>query len=183
MLSGKCYYLWILLLLISCQQQSDNLFLSNLNVLGDSPLYTTYAAHMERSEFVLDEGYALIFNNPERGVEFTTDTGGDICLGFQFENKWIQDIKDFHIKPVIAKSYPDLVEMHFYPIEEIRVNLFFLVKSSSHALLKIDILNESNKQINLSIVPFIKNEKRGFSTAISSDEAVIFTHEEYPDSH
>lgn len=104
MLYGKCYYLWILLLLISCQQPSDQLFLSNLNASGDSPLYTTYAAHMERSEFVLDEGYALIFNDQQRGIEFTTDTGGDICLGFQFENNWIQDIKDFHLKPIITKS-------------------------------------------------------------------------------
>ncbi len=80
-------------------------------------MYTTYAAHMERSEFVLDEGYELIFNDPERGVEFTTDTGGDICLGFQFENKWVQALEDFHLKPIITKSYPDLVEMHFYPVE------------------------------------------------------------------
>lgn len=182
MMLKNCTYLLISFLLISCQRQSDNLFLSNLNASGDSPIYTTYAAHMERSEFTLDEGYELIFNDPKRGIEFTTDTGGDICLGFEFEDKWVQIIDDFHIKPIITKSYPDLVEMHFYPVEDIKVNLFFLVKSSSHALLKMDVLNESNKLANFSIIPFIKNEKRGISTAALTDGAVIFTHEEYPDA-
>ena len=43
-------------------------FLSNLNVQAEDPLYTTYAAQMERSEFTLDQAYHLQFYQPDEGL-------------------------------------------------------------------------------------------------------------------
>ncbi|MCK4297417.1 MAG: hypothetical protein KAX28_12275, partial [Candidatus Marinimicrobia bacterium] len=42
-------------------------YLSNLSATKDSPLFTTYAASMERSEFTLDEGYHFLFYDSSRG--------------------------------------------------------------------------------------------------------------------
>jgi hypothetical protein len=51
---------------------SQRPFLSSLQATKDDPLFTTYAAAMERSEFTLDEGYHLTHYDTSRGIEFTT---------------------------------------------------------------------------------------------------------------
>ncbi|MCG2715300.1 MAG: hypothetical protein L6422_03270, partial [Candidatus Marinimicrobia bacterium] len=63
--------------------QDDIPYLSNLSATKDLPLFTTYAAAMVRSEFTLDEGYHFLFYDSSRGIDFTTDTGGDLCLAFK----------------------------------------------------------------------------------------------------
>ncbi|HLB57347.1 MAG TPA: hypothetical protein VJL60_00885, partial [Gammaproteobacteria bacterium] len=63
--------------------------LSNLNATKNSPLYTTYAAAMERSEFTLDEGYHFLFYDSTRGADFITDNAGDWSLGFRKGTKYV----------------------------------------------------------------------------------------------
>ena len=70
----------VIVLLCAC---SSKPYLSNLQATADSPLYATYAAAMERSEFALDEGYEFQYYHPEHPIQFTTDTGGDIAIGFK----------------------------------------------------------------------------------------------------
>ncbi|NIW47926.1 MAG: hypothetical protein GWN14_21665, partial [candidate division Zixibacteria bacterium] len=52
-MSKKIVYL-LLLLTGLCAGQN---YLSNLSASKDDPLFTTYAAALERSEFIVDEGY------------------------------------------------------------------------------------------------------------------------------
>ena len=42
--------------------------LSNLNVGAHDPLYTTYAAPLSRSEYLVDEGYFLNYFSPSNGM-------------------------------------------------------------------------------------------------------------------
>jgi hypothetical protein len=167
----------------SCSKQDKKSFLSNLSADKDTPLYTTYAAAMERSEFVLDEGYEYNFYSEGSGIEFTTDTGGDICTGFVFEGNWIYNLEDYFKEPIISLSYPDMVKSYYYPVEGLRVENTFLVESSFSAIQEITLKNERLEDLSIDIVPFMKNNYRAFNNVEKlNDSTFYFTHEEFPDS-
>ena len=92
-------------------------YLSNLNATKDSPLFTTYAAAIDRSEFIVDEGYRFIWYDPSDGINFKTDTGGNLCLAFKFNDEIRYRLNQFYSEPIITTSYSDLVEYYFYPYE------------------------------------------------------------------
>lgn len=168
-------------LLFSCQPK--NSFLSSLQAGKNFPLYTTYAAAQERSDFILDEGYEFRYDNDSTGADFITDTGGDICLGFRKEGKWVGRIADMHRPPVITASYPDLVKYEFEPFEGIRVASVFMTYSSRSALLDITISNQGKAAAEVEIFPFMRSNSRTFHSVNFTPEKnlIAFSHEEYPD--
>lgn len=159
-------------------------FLSNLTATKDSPLYTTYAAAMQRSEFTLDEGYHFLFYDSTRGADFTTDNAGDWSLGFRTGSKYVYTIKDMFKEPVITLSYPDIVKYFFYPFENIRTDVTFLVYSSRIAVQDITLKNFGTQEIAIDVLPFLQNNVRTFDDVQFRKEknAVTFSHEEFPDS-
>lgn len=166
------------------QKRQQDPYLSNLKATKDSPIYTTYAAALERSEFVLDEGYEFRFFNPEEGIGFNTDNSGDIQLGFIIDGKWIFREKDMFRAPVISASYPDMVKYSYYPVDGLRVDAQFLVQSSRMAIWDINLLNETGNELEVQVVPFMKNDYRAYEEIDSkkAQNAFIFTHQVYPDS-
>ncbi len=136
---------------------ADGSYLSNLKATRDSPLYTTYAAAKERSEFILDEGYHLRFYDPELGIDFTTDTAGDWCVAFRKGSQTVYALKDMFREPVITVSYPDLVTYHYFPFENIRVEVTFLVFSSRMAVQEVNMRNLGKVAETLHVIPFFFN--------------------------
>jgi len=98
------HQIWLIMMLCvaSMATAQQRHYLSNLSATKDSPLYTTYAAAMERSEFTLDEGYHFLFYDAARGADFVTDNAGDWCLGFRQGTKYVSAIKDMASAPVIT---------------------------------------------------------------------------------
>ena len=158
--------------------------LSNLNATKNSPLYTTYAAAMERSEFTLDEGYHFLFYDSTRGADFITDNAGDWSLGFRKGTKYVSSISEMYKEPVISASYPDLVKYNFYPFENIKVDVSFLVYSSHTAIQDIKITNLGSQKAVIDILPYLRNNYRSFNEVqiIKEKNAITFSHEELPDS-
>ncbi len=155
----------------------------NNEIDANSPIYTTYAAAKERSEFALDEGYEFHFYNEDEGIAFTTDTGGDLRIGFIIDGRWIYKLEDVSAKPVIRTSYADMVEVYYYPVAGLRVDIHFVVKSSYTAIMDISVVNESDKTMKGEVVIFMQNEYRAFDDAVLlNDSSFTFTHQEYPDS-
>ena len=168
-----------------CSHEQENKhFLSHLRVGAGDALFTTYAAAMERSEFVLDQGYAFNFYDPTRGIDFVTDSGSDMCLAFKMGEKWVYYLSDMHKPPVITVSYPDLVTYHYYPFAGIKVEVTFLVQSSRSAIQEVTVTNEQDMQANVEVFPFMKNRLRLFNQAewMPENNGFSFMHEEYPDS-
>jgi len=172
----------VLLILVSCQDRAD--YLSSLDARENYPLYTTYAAARERSDFVLDEGYEFKYDQDSLGADFITDTGGDICLGFFMNGKWVYRVSDMYKPPVITSSYPDIVKYSFNPYENIRVDAVFMTYSSRMALIDLSVNNLGDQDADLEIYPFMRSNRRGFHNISSDTEKSIieFSHEEYPDS-
>jgi len=161
-----------------------NPYLSNLNATKDSPLYATYAAAMERSEFALDEGYQFVFYDSSQGIDFTTDTAGDWCLAFRKGADFVYTLDQMYREPVITLSYPDMVRFHYFPFEDIRVEVTFLVYSSHVGIQDVEIANQGTETADIEVVPFLKNDYRTFGSVgfHQQDNAISFTHQELPDS-
>lgn len=163
-------------------------FMSDLRAGADFPVYTTYAAAMERSSFILDQGYHFNYYTDSAGADFITDTGGDIGLGFRLDGQWVYRTRDMHRPPVILASYPDMVRYAFYPFEGVRVEGWFVVHSSRAAMLDLRIVNERKKKLQLEVVPFMRKSGESFRKTgqpfrnIQSEGSLIrFEHTELPD--
>lgn len=177
------YLLIIFLSITSLFSQNRKPFLSNLNATKNSPLFSTYAAAMERSEFTLDEGYHFLFYDSTRGIDFTTDNAGDICLAFKKGAKYVYELKDMFKEPIITASYPDLVQYSYFPFEHIKVEVTFLTYSSHIAIQDVAIKNTGAQSVALEMFPFMRNSYRTFDSVVFHREknAITFTHNEFPD--
>lgn len=177
-------YVFLSLMLSSILIAQQKPFLSNLNATKNSPLYTTYAAAMERSEFMLDEGYHFLFYDSTRGTDFVTDKAGDWSIGFRKGTKYVSSINEMYKEPVITTSYPDLVKYNFYPFENIKVDVVFLVYSSHIAIQDITLTNFGSQKAVIDLLPYLHNNYRSYNDVQVRKEknAITFSHEELPDS-
>lgn len=176
----KSFYL---LLLCGAFLYAQQPLLSSLSATKHSPLYSTYAAAMERSEFTLDEGYHFLFYDSTRGADFTTDNAGDWALAFRKKSQYIYAIKDMVQEPIITTSYPDIVKYYFYPFEKLRADVTFLTYSSRIAIQDIVFTNEATEKQSFDLLPFFHNSTRAFNNVqfMKEQNAVSFSHEEFPD--
>jgi hypothetical protein len=180
----KFYSLMLIILLHSALTiAGEKPFLSDLTADRHSPVFTTYAAAMDRSEFTLDEAYHFLFYDSTKGIDFTTDTGGDLCLAFKKGAEYVYQSGSFFRQPVITASYPDMVKYHYAPYENIEVDATFLVYSSHVAIHDIVVKNTGKLVENFQIIPFMQNNYRTFNDVRfhPEDNAITFTHEELPD--
>lgn len=159
-------------------------FLSTLEAGKGFPIYTTYAAAPERSSFILDEGYIFQYDTDSLGADFITDSGGDIAMGFRLGDRWVYRVQDMYRPPVITASYPDMVRYYFYPFADVRVDAWFVVHSSTLALLDIRISHFGNSPIDLEVYPFMRSGLRPFQQIRLRPDSnlMIFEHQEYPDN-
>ncbi len=153
------------------------------DMTADSPVYTTYAAAPERSEFTLDEGYHFRFSDPDLAPAFTTDNAGDWCLGFRMGPRYVEAVKDLARPPILTASYPDLVQYRFSPFDSLRVDATFLVHSSHLAVQHLIIRNERSSVVSVEVLPFLRNSYRAFTRVerLAAGNGFAFSHEELPD--
>ncbi len=182
----KIRYRWLMfigILISGLSLLAQTPYLSRLNATRESPLYTTYAAALERSEFALDEGYHFRYYDSTRGIDFTTDTGGDLCLAFLRGADYVYESDRFAREPVITLSYPDMVRYFYFPYSDVRVEAVFLVQSSHIAVQEVKITNIGREAISLQVIPFMQNNDRVFDNVqfFPDQNAIAFTHQELPD--
>ncbi len=132
-------------------------YLSNLNATKNDPIYTAYAAPIERSNYKLDQAYSLSWLNPEKPIGFESKDGGNIYYGFKLNNSIRYQLKDFYKEPVITASYSDLVKLYFYPFKDIMVEAQFIVYSSQFSVHSLKIINEGNTEIEVDLYPFFQH--------------------------
>ena len=164
-----------LVIIISVNAQP---YLSNLSADKDDPIYTTYAAPMSRSEYKIDLGYQLMWYDENRGVDFITSDGGDICLAFKFKDELRYKLQQFYEEPVITASYSDLVKLYFYPYQNIKVEIFFDVYSSRIAIQDVKITNELNTDVEIDVYPYFNftGDKIKDASFLQNENAFVFNH-------
>jgi hypothetical protein len=72
---------------------------------GD-PVFTTYAAPLHRSEYLVDQGYHLRFYSAPEPLALTTDTAGDWGLSFQVGERAVHAVGDYAVVPMSRRLQP-----------------------------------------------------------------------------
>ena len=158
-------------------------YLSNLSATRIDPLFSTYAAPLARSEFILDEGYQFMWNDLSTGANFGTDNAGSLCLGFKMNGDFRYRLNQFFDEPVVTTSYSDLVKYHFHPFEDLLVEVFFDVYSSRMAIEDVSITNLGTLPAVLTVYPHFYHES-GVVTNVGllvDSSGFLFQHREPPD--
>ncbi len=156
-------------------------YLSHLAATQNDPVYTTYAAALNRSEYKVNEGYQFVWFDPEKGMSFESAQAGKLGAAFKLNGVVKYKLSQFYKKPVISTSYSDLVKFYYYPFKDLRVETTFLVYSSRIAILEMKITNESSFDVKLDVYPFIKISDRNYTDIKEIENGVQFNHKEFPD--
>lgn len=174
------YFLVFYICLISCGKK--DLF-QKKSWGSEAPIYTTYAAAMERSEFLIDQGYEFLYDDPEKPLTFHSQKGGALGLVFRIDGELVQNVKEYFLAPQIHESFPDMVSFSCFPKEGVEVKGIFLVYSSRIAIQEFEIINHTQKAIAMEMIPFVSNKYRSFrEISQQGNMAIEFQHEKYPDS-
>jgi hypothetical protein len=155
--------------------------LSKLHVSPNDPLYTTYAAPPARSEYFVDEAYHLNFYTPAEGVKYTTDTAGEFALGWRLGKIVAIASKDFYRKPVVRRSYTDIVEVEYWPFTAVQVRETFVVYSSRLALLDLEITSHSSRPQEVLALAYYQNAEPVTDAELKDNQRVTFGHIQPPE--
>ncbi|MBU4446345.1 T9SS type A sorting domain-containing protein [bacterium] len=157
-------------------------YLSNISATKNDPIFTTYAAPLSRSEYIVDEGYQFKFYDEKNGINFETDNAGHLCLAFKLNGEVRYLLNQMYAQPIITTSYSDLVKYYYQPFEGIDIGVFFQVYSSRIAIQDISITNNTNSPVILDVYPFFHNPGAISEVGISQSGRIFaFRHEEHPD--
>jgi hypothetical protein len=148
-------------------------YLSDLSATAEDPLFATYAAPLERSAFIIDEGYRFRFYEPERAPRFGTDHAGNLALAFRRDGDVRYALEEMHSAPVITTSYSDLVKYHFRPYEDVEVEAFFQVYSSSVALQDVRITNTGDESVDLDVYPLLHDDGEVWNVEIDENKRYV----------
>ncbi len=163
-------------------------YLSNLHATKDSPIYTTYAAAMQRSEFTLDVGYHMVFYDSSRGIEFRNQKGGNWSIAFARMGegrppRYTFRLPELYRQPVITASYSDIVTYYYYPFKDLRVDATFLVHSSHIAVQEFVLRNLAGRKMEIEAVPFLTMDRGKFHSGRRGEDrsSAAFTFIDPPD--
>ena len=134
-------------------------YLSNLNADKDDAVFTTYAAPLSRSAYKIDQGYHLAWYRSQDPVLFKSEKGGSLGLAFRLKDDYRNRLYQFYKEPIITATYSDMVKFYYYPFQNLRVDVFFTVYSSSLTIMQIEIINEGSTSIKLELYPYYSHEK------------------------
>lgn len=130
-----------------------------IDARGDDPLFTTYAAAMERSRFFADKAYFMDYFSPEKPITYSSQFAGEFAVIWKINNVVISRIRDFHQAPVVSVSFPDMAVLTYEPFKNICVQETFLVFSSGAALIDMQIENTGSHAFQMILYPLLfKND-------------------------
>ena len=168
-----------------CHSQTSVPYLSNLHAGQHTPIYTGYAAAMERSSFTPDLGWRLQYDQDSLGICFLTEQSGIMSWGMKVGNKWEDRVGEMYKKPLITISYPDMVSFYYYPEKNVRVEVSMVVHSSIATFWQFKISNKSDQDFRISLAPYISKKKGAKLKKIELNSGrgeIYFEHSEVPDS-
>ncbi len=117
--------------------------LSRLNATPGDPVYTTYTAPSERSTYVPDEGYHLVYFDSQP-LKWQTDTAGTLTASWREGDETVEGLSQYSELPILRRSYADCAELVYAPFPELRVSHRFAVYSSAFLIHELIVTNRSS---------------------------------------
>ena len=132
----------------------DDYFL--LNARQDDPVYTTYAAAIERSKLYGDKAYKMVYYDDAEPVYYESDQSGRHFGVWVVNDIAIMQTREFFQPPVVKYSFPDMVVLEYMPFEGVNVQETFVVYSSSVSLVDLKISNTGNRELKFAYYPIVE---------------------------
>ncbi len=154
-----------------------------LNASADDPLYTTYAAAMNRSRLYGDKGYQMDYYSCNQPLNYFSDNGGKIYYVWMINKLVIDKMSEYFRKPVVISSFPDMVILEYSPFKGIDIQECFFVYSSRVALIETQITNSGDLTQQVEVFPIldIRNEMMNILSFDRNINAYVINHKESPE--
>ena len=127
-----------------------------INAKADDPLYTTYAAAMQRSRLYGDKAYKMDYYSDCKPVSYSSDHAGTMYCIWKVDGVVINRTGEYFMKPVIYYSFPDMMIMEYEPFRGIHVRETFLVYSSRLAIVDMEVNNTDRIPHEVSVYPVLE---------------------------
>jgi hypothetical protein len=146
------------------------------------PVFTTYAAPLSRSRYLVDEGWHLRFYDQAKPLALTSDSAGEWGIGFELDGVVVYRTGDYARFPEIRQSFASLARFSFEPFHQVAVDATFSVVSSRESLLALVMTNESDRPKRLRVFAFALTPGSRFSIASLTEagDGLVFSHQEPP---
>lgn len=151
------------LLLCSSISFGQNLIVSDsylrINAKAEDPLYTTYAATIERSRLYGDKAYKMDYYTDCFPVNYSGDQAGKFYSVWEIDQVVVNRTGEFYSKPVVTASFPDMAILEYEPFKGIHVQETFFVYSSNIALVNMQIRNVDEIEHQINVYPVLELEE------------------------
>ena len=146
------------------------------------PVFTTYAAPLSRSRYLVDEGWHLRFYDQAKPLALTSDSAGEWGIGFELDGVVVYRTGDYARLPEIRQSFASLARFAFEPFHQVAVDATFTAYSSRESLLALVVTNESDRPKKLRVFAFALSPGSRFSIASLTEagDGLVFSHQEPP---
>ncbi len=174
---------WLLLATLVCglegQVRVNDPFL-RIHAGATDPLFTTYAAPMERSRLFADKAYFMDYFTSDRPITYSSQYAGDLSVIWKVNNVVISRTRDFAVPPAVRASFPDLVILEYQPFAGLEVQEVFCVYSSGAAVIDLSIKNRGTRTYSLAIYPVLHLQEDTLNVVRydSTARGYVFTHHE-----
>jgi hypothetical protein len=148
------------------------------------PVFTTYAAPLSRSLYLVDEGWHLRFYDSGKPLALTSDSSGEWGIGFELDGVVVYRTGDYARLPEIRQSFASLARFAFEPFHDVAVDATFAVYSSRESLLALALTNGSDRPKKLRVFAFALSPGARFSSAslTLAGDGIFFGHQEPADA-
>jgi hypothetical protein len=156
----KNLFIGILIITSSSSAFSQHLKITDpylkLQALANDPLYTTYAASMDRSRLYGDKAYKMDYYSDCSPMNYSSDRAGRIYSVWMVNKLVIDKISKFYQKPIVVASFADMAIVEYQPFAGIKVQECFFVYSSTLALVQLHIENISGSNQAIELFPILE---------------------------
>ncbi|MCG2716083.1 MAG: hypothetical protein L6422_07340 [Candidatus Marinimicrobia bacterium] len=152
-----------------------------INAKYDDPLFTTYAASMERSRFFADKAYFMDYFTPDNPICYNSQFAGEFAVIWKVNNVIVSKTRDFIKKPEVIVSFPDMAILEYEPFEGLQVQETFMVYSSGAAIIDMVIENIGQVEYDFNLYPLVYKSEQGALQISKFDKEknwYFFTHYE-----
>jgi hypothetical protein len=134
-----------------------------IHAKASDPLFTTYAAAMERSRFFADKAYFMDYFSGEHPIRYCSQYAGTFSVIWKINNLVVSRIRDFNKPPTVVASFPDMVVLTYEPFKHIQVRETFMVYSSGAALIDMQIENSAPHDFQIILYPLLFMNRDAFT--------------------
>jgi hypothetical protein len=149
--------------------------------MAADPIFTTYAAPLHRSEYMVDQGYHLRFYSAPEPLALTTDTAGDWGLSFRVGEQLAHAVGDYAVPPRLESSLSSLARFSFQPAAGLDAKATFAVWSSRAAVLDLVVGNASDRPLRGFVIVWYRLPPGTRGRFDPARRGLAFTHTEPPD--